>query len=125
MRRLQERFAASGVAAEFIVVTLDPDADTTSVLHQFRSTLSLPYSLHLLRGDSQATEEVAALLDIHILPMSEHLIHDARIAVFTPDGRLTRRFECCDFDEADAVSAVRERPTAIAPSNGAQTPATP
>jgi cytochrome oxidase Cu insertion factor (SCO1/SenC/PrrC family) len=105
MRRLHERFAASGVAAEFVLVTLDPEGDTKDVLHEFRSSQDLPSSWHILRGTPEATADLADLLGIHVLSMGEHILHDARIAVFRPDGLLVRRFACCDFDEADAMSA--------------------
>jgi protein SCO1/2 len=103
LRTVYEAFRRRGRDAQFLLVTLDPTVDTTERLHEYKESRKLPGQWHLLRGYPRETRELTDLLDIHVMDMDPHILHDARIAVFDARGMLSRSFECCDFDDDLAV----------------------
>jgi len=103
LRSVYESFRRRGREAQFLLVTLDPSADTTERLREYKQSRKLPGSWHLLRGNPRETQELADLLDIHVMDMDPHILHDARIVVFDARGVIARSFECCDFDDDRAV----------------------
>jgi protein SCO1 len=99
LRKVHEASLREGRAAEFVLVTLDPGADKPSRLHDFKTSEKLPGSWHLLRGSEAATRELLDLLDIHVIDMGSHILHEPRIAVFDGQGSLTKSFRGVDFDD--------------------------
>ena len=99
LRTVYESFQRRGRDAQFLLVTLDPIFDTTERLREYKESRKLPGQWHLLRGRPRETRELADLLDVHVMDMDPHILHDARIAVFDARGVLARSFECCDFDD--------------------------
>jgi cytochrome oxidase Cu insertion factor (SCO1/SenC/PrrC family) len=103
LRTVYRSFQRRGRDAQFLLVTLDPSVDTTERLREYKQSRNLPGQWHLLRGDPRDTRELADLLDIHVMDMEPHIVHDARIAIFDERGAIARSFECCDFDDDAAV----------------------
>jgi protein SCO1/2 len=103
LRTVYESVRRRGRDAQFLLVTLDPTVDTTERLRQYKESRKLPGQWHLLRGYPRETRELADLLDVHVIDMDPHILHDARIAVFDARGVLSRSFDCCDFDDDLAV----------------------
>jgi cytochrome oxidase Cu insertion factor (SCO1/SenC/PrrC family) len=103
LRSVYGAFRRRGVAAEFVVVTLDPGADSPERLREFKDSRKLPSAWHLLRGERRNTLALAGVLGIHVIDMEPHLVHDARIVVFDGSGMPKRSFACCDFDDEEAA----------------------
>jgi cytochrome oxidase Cu insertion factor (SCO1/SenC/PrrC family) len=90
LRAMHAAFAREGRAPEFVLVTLAPDADTPERLRAFKADEALPSSWHLLRGSPDDTRALLDALDVHVIDMGSHIVHEPRIAVFDAEGRLTR-----------------------------------
>jgi protein SCO1/2 len=89
LRTVHDELTRAGRRAEFVVVTLDPTVDTPERLRQFRQARGLPDAWHLLTGSRRDTEQLMAVLDVHIMDMDVHLVHDSKITLFDVDGRRT------------------------------------
>ena len=100
LRRVQEALLREGRAAEFVLLTFDPAADTPERLRRFKRSEQLPAAWHLLRGSPASTQELLDLLDIHFIDMGSHIVHEPRISVFDGKGVLARSFRGIDFDES-------------------------
>lgn len=104
--KLQELYAAfskQGRTPQFVLVTLDPANDTPETLRQYKAAAGLPASWQLLTGSVPQTQELTDALDIHIVDMGAHLLHDGRIVVFDAQGMPERTFSGWGLD--------RESPT--------------
>jgi protein SCO1/2 len=86
--RASDKLKREGRSAEFVLVTLDPIADTADALRRYRLARGLPAEWHLLRGSGEQTTDLAEFLRIRVIPDDDHVIHDGAIAVLDPDGRL-------------------------------------
>jgi protein SCO1/2 len=89
LRRVYGEFTRAGRRAEFVVVTLDPGVDTQQRLRAFREDRGLPEAWHLLTGTRQATEQLLEVLDVHVMDMDVHLVHDSKITLFDAGGLRT------------------------------------
>jgi protein SCO1/2 len=89
LRRVYDDFVRDGRRAEFVVVTLDPSIDTPERLRQFRKDRHMPEAWHLLTGSRQDTAQLMAMLDVDVMDMDTHLVHDSKITLFDADGRRT------------------------------------
>jgi protein SCO1/2 len=107
LRSVYGAFRRHGVAAEFVVVTLDPGADSPERLREFKDSRKLPSAWHLVRGAHRDTLGLASILGIHVIDVESHLVHDARIVVFDGSGGPARSLACCDFEDDEAVSSLR------------------
>jgi protein SCO1 len=105
MRKMQSRPEARG--AQFLLVTLDPAADTPEVLREYKKAQDLPTGWHLLTGSESQTREFADALDIHVMDMDVHRFHDGRIVWFDADGMPTRSFSGWGVDQEAPVAARR------------------
>ena len=88
LTRMHKEFERDGRAAEFVLVTLDPTADTVDDLRRFKRSSGLPAAWHLLRGTSDETQALADFLRLKIMNDGTHIVHEAKIAVVGADGRL-------------------------------------
>jgi protein SCO1/2 len=88
LRRLDQRFRGEGRAAEFVLVTLDPTADSAQELRRFKAARQLPQSWHLLRGSDDQTRALADFLGVRIMTMGDHIVHETTIVLLDPEGRL-------------------------------------
>jgi protein SCO1/2 len=99
LRQMHAQFQRAGRAAEFVLVTLDPDNDTPQALSRFKSSSGLPDSWHLLSGSLADTRELRDVLGIHVIDDGPHLMHDGRIVLYDGDGRPARAFEGWALDD--------------------------
>jgi protein SCO1/2 len=98
LREIYDQFAREHRAAEFVVVTIDPETDTPARLRAFRKERNLPDAWHLLTGGTQETQQLADLLGVHIMTMDTgvdvaHMVHDSKIVMFDGDGVSTSEFD--------------------------------
>ena len=99
LRRLYAALGKEGRVPEFILVTLDPRNDTPERLRRFKEAQKLPEAWHLVTGSLADTEELAELLDIHVLNSDAHIVHDARIVIFDGRGMPERTYSGFTLDE--------------------------
>jgi protein SCO1 len=99
MRELYASFDRSAGVPQFLLVTIDPTTDTPEKLKRFKQSEGLPDSWHLLAGTVPETRELADFLDIHIVDMDSHLLHDGRIVEFDAQGMPTRAFGGWGIDD--------------------------
>jgi protein SCO1 len=92
LREIHEAMRREGHAAQFLLVTLDPDGDTPERLRQFKESEGFPDSWHLLAGSVPDTRELADMLGIHVINMDAHLLHNSRILVLDSKGMPARTF---------------------------------
>jgi len=103
LRKLQASPEARG--AQFLLVTLDPTNDTPEVLRQYKRAEDLPMGWHLLAGSESQTRDFADALDIHVMEMDVHRLHDGRIVWFDANGMPTRSFIGWAVDQESPVAA--------------------
>jgi cytochrome oxidase Cu insertion factor (SCO1/SenC/PrrC family) len=105
VRQVDQAFARRGIARHVLLVTLDPRNDGLARLRRFKEIRRLPVDWTILRGEEDATRELARMLDVRAIYDDTHIDHDVRIAVFDGAGRMVRNFRGWDFEEEDAVVA--------------------
>ncbi|HZU83777.1 MAG TPA: SCO family protein [Polyangiaceae bacterium] len=92
-----------GLAAQFLLVTINPTVDTPERLRRFKQSEGFPEEWRLLSGSVAQTRELADYLDIHVMDGGEHLVHDARIVVFDSRGAPARSIDGSIFDDGANV----------------------
>ncbi|HZU81602.1 MAG TPA: SCO family protein [Polyangiaceae bacterium] len=108
LRELDASLRAEGVAADFVLVTLDPDGDDAARLRDFKDVRNLPAAWHLLRGGATETREFARRLGLRTIRDGGHIDHDVAILVLAARGRLAyicRGWDCGPQDLARALAA--------------------
>jgi protein SCO1/2 len=103
LRRVHDASLRRGRAIQVVLVTFDPSRDTAERLRAFKESEKLPSGWHLLRGSEASTTELLDALDLHIIDMGSHIVHETKIAVFDAQGILTRRFSGVDFEDDAAL----------------------
>ena len=86
LRQLYDQYRTEHHAAEFVIVTLDPQHDPVAELHAYKQRQHLPEAWHLVRGEPAQTHEIMELLGVHPMDMEQHLAHESRISVFDGGG---------------------------------------
>lgn len=97
----------NGVAANVILVSLDPRTDTPATLARFKASRHLPQHWHLLSGSEDDTRAFAKYLDVKVAEDQGPLDHDVRIALFDASGRQTMTFHGSSFDPDEAMHEAR------------------
>ena len=103
LRKVYDAFRRKGRAAQFVLVTLDPDADSPERLRAYKEAEALPQTWHLLTGSTADTRALTELLDVHLIDMGSHIFHESKIFVFDARGMLARSFVDLDFDDEASV----------------------
>ena len=103
LRKVEQAFRRDAQPVQFLLVTLDPTADTPARLRDYKESEKLPESWHLLAGSTRTTEALTDLLDIHLIDMGSHIFHESNVAVFDANGMPLHTFRGTDFDDAAAV----------------------
>lgn len=76
----------------FVLVTLDPEGDSSEQLHQFASERELGDRWRLLRGSSADVRELAAVLDFKYRKNSnQEFSHSAMITVLDAEGAIAQQ----------------------------------
>jgi cytochrome oxidase Cu insertion factor (SCO1/SenC/PrrC family) len=110
LRKMDTELQSRGIAAEFVLVTLDPRTDTPERLHRWKSARNLGASYHLLSGTESGARALARYLNVNAAYDSGHIDHDVQIALFDASGRETRKYTGWSFDPADMAMGARGAP---------------
>jgi protein SCO1 len=103
LQKVSRDFRRDGRAAQFLLVTLDPDTDSPDDLLHYKKENGLPEDWHLLAGSRRDTQELTDVLDIHVLDDGPHLMHEAKIVLFDAAGMPISRFEGWALDQETPV----------------------
>jgi cytochrome oxidase Cu insertion factor (SCO1/SenC/PrrC family) len=99
MQQVQALADARGVALNFVVVGLDPEQDKPADWAAFRRDRALTRSnWRFLSGDADAVRRIAHDLGVRYWRYGEHTMHDFRIALLSPEGRVLRSVDAFDAD---------------------------
>jgi cytochrome oxidase Cu insertion factor (SCO1/SenC/PrrC family) len=91
MENLQVMADEKAVALDFVVVGLDPAQDKPADWAALRATRKLLRpNWHFLSGDEAATGALAQRLGVRYWRYGEHTVHDFKIVLVAPDGRVQR-----------------------------------
>jgi protein SCO1/2 len=94
LQQLQQQLDARGSTARFVIVGFDPVGDDPQAWHQFRTSRRLTRDNWLFLS-GRSTEQVrafAARLGFDYWKYDDHVIHDGRVVVLDPQGRLQSSF---------------------------------
>lgn len=105
VRGVDKTLRRHGVAANVLLVSLDPSHDTPAELARFKAARHLPQHWHLLSSNDVETHAFAKYLEVGDVKARVHGEHDVRIALFDSGGRQTHTFHGYDFDTDEALRA--------------------
>jgi protein SCO1/2 len=104
LKEIQKSFEAKGRAAEFVVVTYAPNADTPKAWTEYRKSRDLLRpNWHFLSGTAADTQRVANMLDLNYWSDDEHVMHDFRVVIFDADGKFSREIRWPDLGRLGAI----------------------
>jgi cytochrome oxidase Cu insertion factor (SCO1/SenC/PrrC family) len=87
------------LSLNFVVFGLDPSADKPSDWAAFRAERKLAFSnLQFLSGSATATQKMASWLGVRYWRYGEHTMHDFRIVLVSPAGRIIRSIDHFEDD---------------------------
>lgn len=85
------------LSLNFVVVGLDPDQDKPEDWADFRAGRKLMRSnWNFLSGDAPSTRQLAAMLGVRYWRYGEHTMHDFKVVLLSPEGRLVRSLDAFD-----------------------------
>lgn len=94
MENLQVLADEKAVALDFVVVGLDPAQDKPADWAALRATRKLLRpNWHFLSGDEAATRALAQRLGVRYWRYGDHTVHDFKIVLVGPDGRVRRSLD--------------------------------
>jgi len=100
LRRMEELQAIAdrhGLHVDFVVIGLDPRADTPKAWREYRTQRKLVReNWHFVSGAEERTRRVAGMLGISYWFYDEHLLHDFKIVLIAPDGTIRRALAWAD-----------------------------
>ncbi|HEX2167400.1 MAG TPA: SCO family protein [Longimicrobiales bacterium] len=107
MKRIEGELRAAGIDAGYVLVSIDPERDTSQRLHEYaQSTLLDPNDWTLLSGTGDGTLELAALLGVRYRRVSESdFEHSNVITLVDADGRIVYRQVGLNAEPDDLVLA--------------------
>jgi cytochrome oxidase Cu insertion factor (SCO1/SenC/PrrC family) len=89
------------VALNFVVVGIDPGQDRPADWADYRAARKLTRTnWQFLTGDEQSVRQLANGLGVHYWRYGEHTLHDFKIVLLSPDGKLVRSIDRFDQDVA-------------------------
>ena len=92
---------ARQVPLRFVVFGLDPSQDTPADWAAFRTQRGLvDAEFTFLAGPPSAVRQVAARLGVHYWRYGDHILHDFRVLLLSPDGTVLRSIDRFDEDPA-------------------------
>ena len=87
------------VALNFVVVGIDPGQDRPADWADYRASRKLTRTnWQFLTGDEQSVLQMANGLGVHYWRYGDHTLHDFKIVLLSPDGKLVRSIERADQD---------------------------
>lgn len=99
LEQLQARADAQHTAVNFVVIGLDPQEDRPKDWADYRVDHRLARSNWVfLSGDEASTRSLANRLGVRYWRYGEHLVHDFKIVLLSPQGRPIRSIDAFDQD---------------------------
>jgi protein SCO1 len=99
MERLQALADSRQVGLNFVVVSIDPQADRPKDWADFRAERKLMRSNWIfLTGDESSTRQLAQRLGVRYWRYGEHTMHDLRIVLLSAQAHPLRSIEAYDQD---------------------------
>lgn len=104
MREVQALADSRHVAMNFVVIGLDPVADTPADWADFRhmNKLERP-NWQFLTGDATQVRLMAQSLGVRYWTYDGHTMHDFKIALLSPDGKIVRSIDRFDQPAASLL----------------------
>jgi protein SCO1/2 len=97
MEQVQALADQRHLAVNFVVIGLDPTQDKPADWAAFRADRKLGRPNWIfLTGDEDSTREAAQRLGVHYWRIGEHTMHDFKIVLLSPAGKITRSMEAFD-----------------------------
>lgn len=101
MQQIQSLADDRKLRLNFVVVGLDPVEDKPEDWAEFRANRKLARTnWQFLSGSAESTRQLARQLGIRYWRYGEHTVHDFRIVLLSPDGRVLRSMLTFDADPA-------------------------
>lgn len=101
MEGLQSQADQQNLDLNFIVLGLDPSQDRPQDWAAFRAERRLMRrNWFFLSGDASRVQRLAGQLGVRYWRYGEHTMHDFRIALLSPQGRILRTLDSFDGDQA-------------------------
>jgi cytochrome oxidase Cu insertion factor (SCO1/SenC/PrrC family) len=107
LRRVDRSLRSHGVAANVLLVALDPTSKSPDELARWKAARHMPQHWHVLSGTDPGTRAFERYFDVGRSQPHDHAEHDVQIALFDSDGRQTHTFHGLAFDPDEAISAAR------------------
>ena len=99
MQRVQELADERRLVVNFVVVGIDPEQDKPADWAAFRRDRALTRTTwHFLSGDADMVHRLARGLGVRYWRYGEHTMHDFRIVLVSPEGRIVRSVDAFDAD---------------------------
>lgn len=119
MRLIQNELKQRGVQAEYVIVTLDPVADTPEVLKGFKERFQGADShWHFLTGTKDAVKDLAGSVGFRYWEMDDHVIHDFRIWNLDSKGGIMAVMDLDHLEVAPFLNASTLTQGAKSPTEG-------
>jgi protein SCO1/2 len=89
LQTLERRLQDGPQAAKFVLISIDPERDSTAVLHAYRKRMGLGERWTLLRGSAADVRELAVTLGFgYGTDDSSQLVHSKLVTVLDADGEI-------------------------------------
>lgn len=93
--------------AQLVLVTFDTERDTPAALRAFRARMILNERWSLLRGDSEAVQELAMLLGVKFKRDARgQFAHSNLLTILNAEGEIAHRLEGLNGDVSDAARII-------------------
>ena len=104
MRELQTLADSRQIAMNFVVIGLDPASDTPADWADFRhlNRLERP-NWQFLTGDAAQVQAIAQSLGVRYWIYDGHTMHDFKIALLSPEGKIVRSIDRFDQPAANLL----------------------
>jgi cytochrome oxidase Cu insertion factor (SCO1/SenC/PrrC family) len=97
MEQIQRLADERGVSVDFVVIGIDPTEDKPDDWAELRRTRHLQRAnWHFLWGDRAATRSLAQRLGVKVWQAGDHIMHDYKIVLLSPEGQVLRSVERFD-----------------------------
>lgn len=111
MRKIEKLFQEHGKPAEFVLVSFDPKRDTPAALASYRRKIGISEpNWTFLSGTDQEARRLSMLLSIKYAqdPETGQVMHDNKIILLDPSGKIRSRLEQLNQDETELLRARAE-----------------
>lgn len=100
LRELENEFKKRDIAADFIIISFDPEHDSPKVLAEFKKKQNLVSpQWHLLTGSKDQARAIAKPLGLaNYWEMDEHILHSFKVSIINPKRETVQSL---DWDHRD------------------------